>query len=86
KARELAGQVGQAYSRCEGASEALNGYAPHLENAQKTSLEALREAEKSKRDLEGVQNQKREVEQSYNQSRSPQERENLKQRYMHLGG
>lgn len=86
KARELAGQVGQAYSRCEGASEALNGYAPHLENAQKTSLEALREAEKSKRDLEGVQHQKREVEQSYYQSRSPQERDNLKQRYMRLGG
>jgi len=86
KARELAGQVGQAYSRCEGASEALNGYAPHLENAQKTSLEALREAEKSKRDLEGVQNQKRDVERSYYQSKSPQERENLKQRYMRLGG
>ena len=86
KARELAGQVGQAYSRCEGASEALNGYAPHLENAQKTSLEALREAEKNKRDLEGVQNQKREVERAYYKSRNPQERENLKQQYMRLGG
>ncbi|MFW0161178.1 MULTISPECIES: putative T7SS-secreted protein [Actinomyces] len=86
KAKHLVEQIGQAQSRCEGAAAALNTYAPHLENAQKISLEALKEAEGHAGQLKQVENQKKNIENAYNSSRNPEEMKSLRSSYANLLG